>query len=130
MSGGAEASSTTSSMDIVREVFGGMMLEISFVVLRLDKAVKSRRTQATATCTVFTAKMKTLRADYSSALLSEVLKTWREVLAGQFTEHCPIDVLRMVMHAVLAEDPDTAGSAQELGKYLAGFHEAYSADSK
>jgi len=136
---GAEASSTAASTsEIVHEVLGGMMLEVSFVVffllgfvvLRLDKALKSRRVQTTAANSVFTAKLKTLRADYSSALLSEVLKTWSEIQSGQFTERCPVDVLRMVMHAILAEAPDVTSSAEDLGKYLAHFGDAYRADSK
>ena len=66
--GGAEASSTAASTsEIMHEVLGGMMLEVSFVVffllgfvvLRLDKALKSRRVQTTAANSVFTAKLKT-----------------------------------------------------------------------
>merc|ERR1719253_39556 len=108
-----EASSpAASTADIVREVLGGMMLEISFavffllgfVVLRLDKAVKSRRSgKPVVVSSAFAGKMKQIRADYDSGQLSAVVATWREVSAAQFTERCPVDVLRMVMQAILAE---------------------------
>merc|ERR1719424_1908189 len=109
-------STLTSMTDLVKEVVNTMQLELCFlsffllgyVLLRLDKMQKMRRSAPGMATSPFQIKMKQIRAAHSSNS-EEVASLWRETVSMKFSECCPLDVLRMVTLRFITPEIDEKG---------------------
>jgi pentatricopeptide repeat protein len=93
-----------------------------YVLVHLLKPLRGK----SRTVSPFIKLIKQLRAEYPCGNYSKVLDIWRkEIVAGDWSECCPLDVLRMIMHCLLSEGGVEA--TKELAEYVRTFPDPYRA---
>merc|ERR1719375_719525 len=96
------------------------LLVFAYAVVRL---LKPRSKKGEAWGSPLTKQIRGMRHAYSNGKYDGVKTMWRVILNSSHSECCPVDVLRIVTHSVLAEDGEEEGllKVAEMVKYVNSF---------